>query len=67
MRDTIRTPKGKEMSARRYFALCGAAFSRSAAQECAAGCLDCAAWHGGPCRWEIGARLNIDGVTDAPR
>jgi hypothetical protein len=56
---TIRTPKGKRITDRQYFALCGAAFSRNTSQECSNGCLDCAAWHGGPCRWEVADRLQV--------
>lgn len=54
----IRTPKGKQISVRRYLALTAAQQSRCLAYGCVEGHLDCAAWAGGPCSTELG--LNVE-------
>lgn len=67
MNNMHRTPKGKQISTRRYLALTAAQQARSQAYGCAIGHLDCAAWEAGPCSVELhGTDADEIDTTPAP-
>lgn len=62
---SIRTPRGKSMTLRRYVAFQAMRFSSHAgAAPCEYGHFDCAAWERGPCSDEIRAELGQEGADE---